>query len=352
MHIALDAREAYGIPRTGKGQWARGFIRELMSRGIPLTLFADAVSTDRLPVASHVTLQSIPQTGIRWHLRVARMVKQERNFDFYVSPTSYIVPALLGEAKRCIPIVHDLIAFRSEPHDRRATLIERLTLGRTLRSACHICTVSESTKIDLLKQYPSLDPASITPIFAGPLRESPTLTVPDGKTILCVATLCPRKNQLRLIEAFFMLPNDIRAKHRLLLVGSRGWLDAEIIRMAQFTPGVEWRPYVPDEEYEKLLSTCTVFALPSLYEGFGMQILDALQRGIPVLTSDRGSLREVTGDAALYCDSENVTSIANSLERLLQDASLRQRLMQAGPRQAEKFSWKRTVDLFLNVVRG
>jgi len=175
---------------------------------------------------------------------------------------------------------------------------------------------------------------------------------PDGKTILCVATLCPRKNQLRLIEAFKLLPEKLRSTSRLILAGGRGWFDQPIVDAAASTENVQWLDYVSDEEYERLLSTCTVFAYPSLKEGFGIPALDALQRGVPVLTSDRSSLPEVAGSAALYVDPESVESIAQCLEILLTNDMMRGMLAEAGPVQATKFSWKRTVDLFLEVLRN
>ena len=268
----------------------------------------------------------------------------------YVSPVSYIVPSLLGSRVPCIPIVHDLIAFRHEPHDLKAMGVERLTLGKVVRSARHICVVSTATKIDLLTRYGSLAPSSVTPIFAGSVMDDSTGNTPDGSTILCIGTLCPRKNQKRLIEAFASLPVPLRKTHRLLLVGGRGWKDHDIIAHARKMEGVEWTSYLPDADCRLLLKTATIFAFPSLYEGFGMPVLDALARGIPVMTSDRGSLKEVAGEAAVYVDPESVASIAKGLERLLTDTSLRHTLSSQGREQAATFTWPRTVDLFVEAL--
>jgi len=251
-----------------------------------------------------------------------------------------------------ITLVHDLIAFRGEPHQRKAQIIERLTLRRALAQASHVCTISEATKHDLLNRYGFLTGERISVIFAGPYSETAPQNVSDGRTVLSVGTLCPRKNQLSLIRAFAGLPEDIRARSRLIIAGGRGWHDREIVRLARETPGVEWRGYVTDAEYESLLSSASVFALPSLYEGFGMPVLDALQRGIPVLTSRRGSLPEVAGEAALFVDPEDEGSLIQGLKTLLTDDAVRQRLRSAGPQQASQFSWKRTVDLFLSGVQA
>lgn len=269
----------------------------------------------------------------------------------FVSPTSYLVPALIGNRTPCIPVIHDLIAFdKTQKHDCKAIIVERCTLFRVVRTAAHLCAVSQATAAALRHRYPFLCDRDITVIEAGPQRPRVSLSEPDGRTILCIGTLSPRKNQARLIHAYAKLPEDLREQHTLLLAGARGWHDDEIVALAANTPGVRWMQYVSDEIYDELLDRCTVFALPSCMEGLGMQILDALQRGIPVLTSDRGGLREVTGSAALIVDPEDISSIARGLERLLRDTALRARLRAEGPQQASHFSWKRTVDLFLGCL--
>lgn len=122
------------------------------------------------------------------------------------------------------------------------------------------------------------------------------------------------------------------------------------MQKARSTPGVEWIGYGSRAQEEELLSRCTVFALPSLYEGFGLSVLDALHHGIPVLTSERGALKEIAGDAAIFVNPEDVRSIADGLQRLLTDSALRDRLSCEGKAQAQKFSWKRTVDTFLSAL--
>lgn len=341
--IAIDVREACRTQKTGKGQWTHGFVRELLSRNLPVTLITGG---DVPKEWSGASVERISGQGFLWHVNVLRWLWKHPGVT-YVSPVSYIVPALAPRSVRCIPVVHDLIAFLDEPHDRKATLIERWTLPRVVRRCSRICTISESTKRDLLHRYPHLPKESVTTVYAGPLHSHPEKNLPDGRSILSIATLCPRKNQLRLIRAFASLPEDLRSHWKLILGGGRGWQDQEIVDEAARIPSVEWRGYINASEYDALLKTCTVFALPSLYEGFGMQILDALQRSIPVLTSNRGSLREVAEGAALIVDPEDIESIRNGLERLLREPGLRKELSQKGRQRAEIYSWKRTVDLFL-----
>ena len=343
MKLVIDAREAFTQKKAGKGQWTKGFLDELTTRDIDLTVLTHTSQNVESTVAFSGKLL--------WHLAASKFAKISQ-CDFYISPTSFIAPYLLKKKVNTVPIIHDLIAFSDEPHERRAKFIERLLINKTVMNAKHICTSSESTRQDLLKKFPNLSPSSVTSIFAGPMFVQMPQAVPDQKTILCVGTLCPRKNQERLIKAYAALPQHLKSQYRLVLVGARGWDDAEILRLSRITEGVEWKDYVSDEEYQLLLSTATVFAYPSLYEGFGMQILDALQRGIPILTSNRGSLKEVTGNAAVVVEPESVQSITTGLQTLLESASLRSEYASKGPIQAEIFTWKRTVDLFLEAIES
>lgn len=345
MQLAIDVREAVKSTKTGKGQWTYGFVSELLRRGIPLTLFSDQPPPREWREARCITLSQ----GSLWHLRALTKLR-EGGFNFFVSPTSTIIPAILRGTPTPVPIIHDLIAFRKERHNRKAKIIESLTVRRAVRSAPHIFTVSNTTRDDLLHFEPTLTQSKVTTIFAGPSKEEAPVSSPDERTILCVGTLCPRKNQLRLIQAYASLPPHLRKQYRLVLVGGRGWGDTEILEMVRETPGIEWFQYVNPSAYEELLHHATVFALPSLYEGFGLSLLDALQRGVPVLTSSRGSIPEVTGGHALEVDPENIPSIAAGLRRILEDEGLRTSLRESGRRHATRFSWEKTVDLFLQAL--
>ncbi|MBU0458052.1 glycosyltransferase family 4 protein [Patescibacteria group bacterium] len=348
MHtIAIDIREASKFQRTGKGQWTFGFLSELIKRDVQLHLISDC----EVPSCFHTSnarLHFLP-SGILWHLKASRLIKKI-NPDFYISPTSYIVPSLLGKRIKSVVVIHDLIAFRKEPHDKRAKFIEKLLLKYSASRSFKIVTVSNSTKSDLIQKYPNIDSNKITTIYSGPAKNNPEPNVSDNKTILCAGTLCPRKNQTRLIKAYNQLSSELKDRFKLILIGGSGWNYKDTIDLIKNSEGVEWKGHVGDSEYESYLNSCHILALPSLYEGFGLQVLDALQKGIPILISDRGSLKEVAGDAAIYIDPEDISSISKGLEELLINESLRSELREKGSVQAKKFSWKKTVDLFLEII--
>ena len=369
MHIAIDAREAYKENPTGKGLFTRHLIQEFQKRNLTMTLFLEEGQQ------AQGNIKTFPR-GIRWHFAVARFLKKQTDTDLYLSPASYLVPRILKRRFPCAIVIHDMIAFHNEPHNRKAKMIERCTLPKVLKTAKHIFTVSEATKTELLERYPRTDQSKITVINEGPTivsRNSDDSCHPerrrrvtqddnqimsyfvsaqyDNNYILNIGTLCPRKNQLLLIKAFNALPDDIKYDTQLILVGGRGWDDAEIIKRAEESKNIEWRGYVPDDELISLLQGAMIFAYPSLCEGFGLPVLDALSLGIPTITSDCSSLPEVAGDAALLvADPKDEVEICDALKRLLTDEELRRELSSKGPAQAATFTWKKTADYTLNAI--
>ena len=347
MHIAIDVREACTEQKAGKARWAFGFVQEILQRDCKVTLLTHTSPPEEWNSAAEVI--RLP-SGWRFHIAAARAIRNMQP-DVFMSPTSYITPYLIGSAVPTAVVVHDVIAFRPEPHAVKPRIVEKLVLPRLLHIAPFVFCTSLSAASDLQQLFPSMDPSRIAVIGSGPMQKDPQQNTPDEKTILCIGTLCPRKNQLRLIQAYHALPEPLRSQYSLLLVGGRGWQDRSILELAEKTPGVQWKDYVPDDEYEQLLRTCTVLAHPSLYEGFGLQVLDAMQRGVPVLTSHRGSLQEVCGNAAVCVDPEDIQDISRGLMELLTQHDTREKLRIAGPVQAKQYTWSHTVDAFLEVMQ-
>lgn len=351
MRLAVDIREACRGKPAGKGRWTLGFVSELCAAQKNAVLYSDTPVPAALEHAVRgADIRIIPRKGMAWHWAVARDVLRDSSIDAYVSTVSYIVPCIIGRKKSAVTIVHDLIAFRGEPHDKRSTFIERLTAGIAFRRSSLICTVSDTTRTDLLRTFPSIDFNRVVPIYAASdvaLADHPQ----NGHgPVLCVGTLCPRKNQLRLIQAHASLSDEVRRRHPLVLVGGRGWDDEDIVRAAQLTDHVVWRDYVSDEERNTLLHDAVLFAFPSLYEGFGLPVLEAFRSGVPVLTSNAGSLKEIADGAALTVDPLDIQSIAKGLEALLTDDTYRHSFAQRALKRASDFNWKRTVTLFLNAL--
>jgi len=170
------------------------------------------------------------------------------------------------------------------------------------------------------------------------------------KLILFVGAIQHRKNLVRLVEAFEQVSNG----WKLVLAGSSGFGAEEILQRIQSSPrsaDIEVSGYVAPEHLEELYSHASVFAFPSLDEGFGMPVLEAMSRGVPVLTSNTSALPEVSGDAALLVDPADVDSIAHGLQSLMEDEGLRADLIRKGFEHSSQFTWEKAVEKTWQVYR-
>jgi glycosyltransferase involved in cell wall biosynthesis len=174
------------------------------------------------------------------------------------------------------------------------------------------------------------------------------------KYILFVGTLQPRKNISRLIEAFSILSkkrafSDIE----LVIVGKKGWSYEEILQAPKkfaVSDRVKFLDFVPDDDLPFLYQHAQCFVLPSLYEGFGLPVLEAMKYNCPVITSNVSSLPEAGGDAAVYIDPLSVSDIAEKLEKVLSDRNLRNTMIERGRKQIQKFSWEKAAKETLKIL--
>jgi glycosyltransferase involved in cell wall biosynthesis len=190
----------------------------------------------------------------------------------------------------------------------------------------------------------------VIPHGARPAPQKPSAAVAHEPMILSVGAIQRRKNTVRLVEAF----EQTRADWKLILAGASGFDSDEAIQRIERSPrkrDIQVLGYVPDAQLEELYQRASVFAFPSLDEGFGMPVLDAMARGVPVLTSNTSAMPEVAGGAALLVDPRDTASIAEGLLRLIGNASLRERFARAGLAQSQNFRWDKSVEATWNVYR-
>lgn len=160
--------------------------------------------------------------------------------------------------------------------------------------------------------------------------------------VLTIGTLEPRKNLTRLFEAFSLLPAELRKRYPLVIAGKEGWHEKGLIRAAQILEEkgeLRFLGFVPDADLPFLLNAAVAFAYPSIYEGFGLPVLEALASGTPTVASNATSIPEVAGDAALLHHPEDVFALKNHLLNILENKDLADVLIQKGFQQAQKFSW-------------
>jgi glycosyltransferase involved in cell wall biosynthesis len=259
--------------------------------------------------------------------------------------------------------VHDL-AFLAHPElfPRPWRLMYRAALARAARSADAIITVSRHTAEDLGRRT-SIDRRKVHVI---PLAASLPLADADPEAVLSrlkvprpyvlfVGTLEPRKNLARLVHAYRRMASR-GAPHALVLAGPMGWRPQPLLRaISEEGPGdVVLTGALEAGDLDALYRGADAFVYPSLYEGFGLPVLEAMSRGTPCVVSSSSSLPEVAGEAALPVDPRSVAGLAEAIERVTSDSQLAGRLREAGLTRAARFSWdetaKRTLDVYKSVV--
>lgn len=257
---------------------------------------------------------------------------------------SHVLPII--HPKASVVTIHDL-GHRAAPegHSRHRRAMLEITTRWNLKAAARIITPSAHTRDDLVRMYSApMDRIDVIPHGVDHDRFQP-IDHPeaegnlqavgiDGPFVLFLSTIQPRKNVNRLIEAFEQLQ---LTDHSLVLAGKIGWMSDTILNRArESTANVVVTGHVPDDLIPSLYSAADIFVLPSLYEGFGMGVLEAMACGCPVVVSDRASLTEVGGDAAVVVDPMDTQSIANGIAYAMRRSD---ELRSAGIKRAAQFTW-------------
>lgn len=277
---------------------------------------------------------------------------------------NFLIPPFVKGKKVCT--VHDL-AFRAYPETvaKRTRVLLQRQLKRTLKRADSIVVVSEFTKRELLKYYPQAGEKDIHVVYNGvdhsffyPREYTETsqevlerLGLKKKEFFFYLGTIEPRKNLARMIEAYAIALREAEKNGRelypLVLGGRPGWYYDEIFGKADalgISHKVKFIGYVNRPEMVELYSHCFAFVFPSVYEGFGIPVAEAMACGVPVVTSNVSSLPEVGGEAAVYCDPLSEQSIADAFTKLFNDEELYLSCSRKGLEQAAKFTWESAAD--------
>jgi len=244
-------------------------------------------------------------------------------------------PKILYGKRPDVPFVltiHDMMPLKfPELFPKKHTLMMRYFLPRYLREASGIICVSETTKRDLLSFFPSLNP---TVIPCGILPQKPRKDLEREPFFLYVGSFEKRKNLKRIFEAYKILRKR-GFVHKLMIAGKPEGIDQLPTSLPE---GVEITGYLSEEKKWNLMQRATLLIWPSLYEGFGLPLLEAMSAGLPIVTSDRGACPETVGSAALIVDPEDPQSISDAMAQIAEEPDLAQQLREAGRKRSKEFA--------------
>lgn len=368
MNIAIDANEANVTKRVGISEYAFQVVNELYkmrnqeknSHEYTIYLKAEPLSV-------------LPKEASWWKYKVVKPAKMWTQFglpiNLFLAPKKPDVFYTTSHyAPRFSPIptvvsVMDLSYLRFPETFKKNDLYQLTEWTRySVKNARAIITISESSKNDIMKFYKAPND-KIRVVYLG-LKDLPN-SMASSKSpkdygveknfILFVGTLQPRKNIAKLIEAFSLLPKDLLERNELVIIGKKGWLYEDILAAPQkygVESSVKFLDFVSDEDLPGFYKKAEVYVLPSLYEGFGLPVLEAMRYGCPVITSDVSSLPEAGGDAALYVDPENAADIETKIEKVLTDKALREKMIEKGNAHYKKFTWEKAAREVLEVIES
>ncbi len=371
MKVAL-AVDAVVPPLTGIGRYAWELARHFVQPEYALSsvkfYFAGGWIDDPIALldgnasASRRKFRQLPRI-VRGNRRFRRWVSARESRDHLFHSPNYFLPE---DIESGVITVHDLSIFRfpeTHPEERLRQFDRNFT--RSLKRARHLITDAESVRQEVAAFFGwPLDRISAVPLGVSPrfrprgyaelALQLDTYGLAPGGYSLCVSTLEPRKRLDRLIEAYAELSPALRLNYPLVLVGSRGWLNQDLLDQIERAERQGWLKYlgfVPEAELPTLYAGAHAFFMPSLYEGFGLPVLEAMASGVPALTSNTSSLPEVAGGAAWQVDPDDHEQFRQGIEMVLSDAAWRGQAIGRGLEVAGQATWQRCVMRTIDVYR-
>ncbi|MEM9822646.1 MAG: glycosyltransferase family 1 protein [Bacteroidota bacterium] len=298
-----------------------------------------------------------------WFERAVPKALKNCEADVFLSTDSYLS---LGTSVKTAMICHD-IAHVHFPEEIPFLVNQYYQhfVPRFLKRAEQVISVSHFTKADIIRQY-AIDAEKIAVVHNAcregfiPLDETSQSAVrqryAQGKPyFFYVGAVHPRKNVHRLITAFDQYKSASSASTQLLIGGRFAWQTGPVktaYDQSSFREDIHFLGYLSEEALKQVLASALAFVYPSLFEGFGLPVLEAMHCGVPVITSKVSSLPEISGDAGILVDPTSIAQIANAMQQLEGDEKLRQKLVEKGNRQKEKFDWEQSAEQAYQLLRG
>ncbi len=378
MKIGIDAR-MYGPKQGGLGRYIQQLILHLekIDADNEYAIFLRQENWDEYQPANprfKKILADVPWYGWREQILLPRILNKAKidlmHFPHWNAPLFYRGPFVVT--------IHDLLLLHYPTREASTlgpvgyffkNLAYRAVLRRATRHSRHIIAVSEFTKNDIIKTlkipaekisvtYPA--PTICHSRESGNLRSLSPIDILDSrlrgndKYVLYVGVAYPHKNLKRLIEAWKIFQQKHGTNYQLVLVGKKNYFYDKLfnnVTIQQFN-NVVFTGFVPDSDLPALYASASLYVFPSLYEGFGLPPLEAIQYGVPVISSNRTCLPEVLRDAALYFNPENTNEMADAIWRGLNDQALRRDLIERGHNLCSNYSWKTLAEKTLQIYNS
>ena len=354
LRIGVDARPVSRAPLTGIGVYLNGLLNKLqeLDQENHYWLISNGAIAFKITNPSWEKIEGqLPQKELStlWMQCRIPCIASSVGLDLFWG-TRHQLPLLLSTNVRTVLTVHDIVHLLfPETMSLPVLATERLFMRRSLQRADHVIADSWSTASGIQDHYP-VKAEKISVIYPGRPISAESIhhrafddeKLP-GKYFLFVGTLEPRKNLKGILNAFSLLDPETK-RVDLLVVGNVGWKNKELLAMLEsnnFRSRVHLKGYVDPDRLSHMYQHAVCLLYPSLYEGFGFPILEAMHHGVPVITSNVSSMPEVAGDAALLVDPADAHGLAEAMKKILLNDDLRNNMISKGYERVAQFSWER-----------
>ena len=370
MRIGIDA---YPLARDGAGisNYVFNIVKYLERIDTENEYYLYSCPGIRLPYVSNP----------RWHLRIKKGLinksatlwmqtfaaydfKKDKIDIFWAS--EQIAPVNLPKRIKLVLTVHDLTWFYYPQTMKGYSLVfHRLFFEKSIEKADMILAVSKTTADNLKRNFDSVNFEKIKVIYEGLDDDFKPLVHQKAfinickkfnifkKYILCVGTVEPRKNIETLIKAYSLLGDNIKKEYQVLIVGKIGWCNSRLFKLYKQSRldenHVKFLGYVLKEDLLNLYCGASLFVFPSLYEGFGLPLLEAMACGVPIVCSDIEVFREIADKGALFVNSREAKLLSLAIHKTLNDQEIRHELVEKGLSRSKVFSWHKVAQDFLDI---
>ena len=362
LRVAVDARPLSGT-LTGIGRYTYEILKRLikLDSDIEWYLYSHRPLNPELSELSDCQLRLTADLFSPFNTKSFIQVMypywaRKDRVDIFWSPRHQL-PMMLPRNMKKVVTIHDLTwKYYPESMRRFGWLLDALFMPYSLKISNRVLAVSRSTKRAILKEFKlPEDIIEVTPLAASNMKIEKALTLEKEKYFLFVGTIEPRKNIFNILQAFKLSLDKNILIQKMVIVGAKGWRQArlrEFLIELDIEDHVEFLGFVDDEKLAQLYQRAYALIWPSLYEGFGLPILEAQSFGVPVITSDSSSMPEVAGKGAIYVDPHSITSISEGMCLLAQDSELHLGLSKKAKLNSKLFSWdssaQKTLEMILN----
>ena len=366
MRIGIDARFITRHQRRGMGNYSLHIVAELVRLSPEKEFFLYISARDRkkeLPNACNVTIRRLSMPSYPLWEQVALPCAAVRDRLDILHCLGNTSPLVMSSSIQLVLTLHDVMFLQggavvpkpTTHYQALGRLYRRFICPRAARLADQVITISDFSRRDIFEMIPGLDPSRVHVIYLSCdsiFKQVPSLpfmridqAVGRQPYIFALGADDPRKNTLRLVNAYLKLLQRHEIHHNLVISGYANWEQSEAynaVKIAGAIERVKFFSFISIEELVELYRNATLFVYPSLYEGFGIPLLEAFKSSCPVIASNVTSIPEVAGDAAIYVDPLSEEEVSAAMYRLIQDNALRQSLIHRGHNRALAFNWTET----------